>query len=110
MRSWFKKITKRDARIASVLFAIALIILLVSLVKGFLGGSSFDDERPILLLIVIAAIIEYSMIVIAFSKDEEESEEEKSKHPDDIKAAEKALEKDRAELLAEKYEDIYPKE
>ena len=76
MRSLFKPLTKRDAKIAAVVVGLVLIVLVISFVKDLLAGYTFDEVRSSALLIAFAGIIEWGMITIAFSKDKEDNKDE----------------------------------
>ena len=72
MNKIFKPISKRDAKIAAVLFGAVLIVLVVNLVKSLLAGAVFEELHNNLLLIAFAVIVEFGMVTIATSKDKEE--------------------------------------
>ena len=72
-KGFFKPLSKRDAKIASVLFGIVLIILAYNVIKDLFAGMSFDEVRSNILLVAFLGIIEWGMVVIATSKDKDES-------------------------------------
>ena len=83
----FKPLSKRDAKIASVIFGIALIILVIEALKEIFGGATFDEVRNVILLTVFCGIIEFGMITIVTSKDKgEEAAGETKELPGDIPA------------------------
>ena len=88
MNKIFKPISKRDAKIAAVLFGAVLIVLLVNLVKSLLAGAVFEELHNNLLLIAFAVIVEFGMVTIATSKDKEEEAGE-VKEIEDVEAGRK---------------------
>ena len=87
MNKIFKPISKRDAKIAAVLFGAVLIVLVVNLVKSLLAGAVFEELHNNLLLIAFAVIVEFGMVTIATSKDKEEEAGE-VKEIEDVEAGE----------------------
>ena len=71
-KGFFKPLSKRDAKIAAVIFGITLIVLAYELIKQIFAGTPFDEMRNMLLLTAFAAIVEFSMVTIATSKDKDE--------------------------------------
>ena len=83
MHKLFKPLSKRDAKIASVLFGIGFLYMLFYTIKQALSGKSFDELHSDLLLLAFIAIIEWGMITVAFYKDKnkeaaEDEEDEES--------------------------------
>ena len=111
MKDFFKPLSKRDAFIGTIIFSIVLLVMIVSLVRSFLAGETFDDVRNEILIVVMIAFIDYGMYTIYKSKVKEEKEAPKDpveklseSYADPDPDAPIEL-KDEAEVLAGKYEE-----
>ena len=82
----FKTINKKQARVISVVFALATIAMVYDLIKDFNSGLKLGDLKYSLLLTVAVILIEFSMLTIAFSKDEntEDEAEEDEDRPEAV--------------------------
>ena len=94
MHKLFKPLTKRDARIAAVLFGAGFLYMLYTIVKDILAGKSFDELNADIMILAFIGIIEWGMITISFSKDKKQDEEPEA-------ALEGENEKDGSEEFAE---------
>ena len=83
MHKLFKPLSKRDAKIAAVLFGIGFVYMLFFTLKEVFSGKSFDELHSDLLLLIFIGIIEWGMVTVAFYKDKnkeaaEDEEDEES--------------------------------
>ena len=76
MHKLFKPLSKRDAKIAAVLFGLGFLYMLYTIVKEVMAGRTFDELHSDLIILAFIAIIEWGMITVGFSKDKKEDEEE----------------------------------
>ena len=83
MNKLFKPMSKRDAKIVSVIIGAAIIAFTLSLIKELLSGQPFEEIKTSIMLLVFLVIIEYAMLTTAFGKDKN-SEETEAKYENDI--------------------------
>lgn len=72
MRSFFRPLTKRDAKIAAVVVGLVIAYLVISFIKDLLSGLTFEEVRTEIILIAFAGFLEWGMLQIAISKDKDE--------------------------------------
>ena len=75
MRKFFRPLSKRDGKIASVIIGVILLYGIITVVQDLVTGMTFDEVRSSVLILILGAIIEYAMIVIGFGKDKNANEE-----------------------------------
>ena len=78
IKKLFKTINKKQARIMSIVFAVALIALVIDLISEIRSGMTLSQLTYSILLTIAVALVEFSMITIALrgSGTEEDSEED----------------------------------
>ena len=87
MHKLFKPLSKRDAKIAAVLFGIGFLYMLFNTVKDVLSGKTFDELHSDLLLLAFIGIIEWGMVSVGFTKDKDKEDEESEESGMEIEAA-----------------------
>ena len=100
-KGFFKPLSKRDAKIAAVIFGITLVVLVYELLRQIFAGTTFDDLRNTLLLTVFAAIVEFSMITIVTSRDKDGDKSEEAKELPEAVSAEGSDEREGSEEFTE---------
>lgn len=99
MHKLFKPLSKRDAKIAAVLFGIGFLYMLFNTVKDVLSGKTFDELHADLLLLAFIGIIEWGMVSVGFTKDKDKEDEESEESGTEIEAADEIV-----------FEDVEPEE
>ena len=76
MHKLFKPLSKRDAKIAAVLFGLGFLYMLYNIIRDMLAGKTFDELHADFMILAFIGIIEWGMITVGFSKDKNKEDEE----------------------------------
>lgn len=77
-----KKLSKRDAGIAAIVFAALLIFLIVDMIKRIRNGEQLQDMVGHIIVTVGIAVIVWGMIAHILTKQPEEAPEEQAQLPE----------------------------
>ena len=83
-KGFFKPLSKRDARIAAVLFGAGFLYMLYTIIKDMLAGRTFDELHSDFMILAFVGIIEWGMLTISFGKEKnavEDKDEESAEVP-----------------------------
>ena len=78
MHKLFKPLSKRDAKIAAVLFGAGFLYMLYSIIKDMTAGRTFDELHSDFIVLAFIGIIEWGMITVGFTKDKKQNEKEEA--------------------------------
>ena len=94
MHKLFKPLSKRDAKIAAVLFGAGFLYMLYTIVKDMLSGRPFEELHSEVILLAFIGLIEWGMITVGFSKDKEKENAGDEAGPENEEAVKEPVSED----------------
>ena len=104
MHKLFKPLSKRDAKIAAVLFGAGFLYMLYSIIRDMTAGRTFDELHSDFIVLAFIGIIEWGMITVGFTKDKKQNEEEEASPQISSGEEQEDIAEEYTEGLSEEYE------
>ena len=104
MHKLFKPLSKRDAKIAAVLFGAGFLYMLYSIIRDMTAGRTFDELHSDFIVLAFIGIIEWGMITVGFTKDKKQNEKEEASPQISSGEEQEDIAEEYTEGLSEEYE------